>query len=152
GHGVREAPDAKPPGAARASRSHAPDDCGTPGRDGCTRSFSPCTQRYRPSPGRTAAARPRAPVRPATVARLTGMSSRKERRLRNLRTVIAGACAVASAGAFAADAPASCQARSPATLTPVIELYTSEGCSSCPPADRWLSSFKEDAAKGRVVA
>jgi hypothetical protein len=60
------------------------------------------------------------------------------------------ACVALCSGIALAASPV-CRAESPATLVPVIELYTSEGCSSCPPADRWLSTLKDEAAQGRAV-
>jgi len=71
--------------------------------------------------------------------------------MRSVSPVLAAACVALYAGGALASAPQCKAESSAATLVPVIELYTSEGCSSCPPADRWLSSLKASAAGGRAV-
>jgi hypothetical protein len=39
------------------------------------------------------------------------------------------------------QAAATCNASSGAQRVALLELYTSEGCDSCPPADRWVSAL-----------
>ena len=50
----------------------------------------------------------------------------------------------ALAGAVLPVQAQTCMAKSGTQAAPVVELYTSEGCNSCPPADRWLSALKAD--------
>ena len=44
-----------------------------------------------------------------------------------------------------------CSAKSGAETAALLELYTSEGCNSCPPADRWVSSLTPSGFKANQL-
>lgn len=57
-------------------------------------------------------------------------------------------CIAATANAAAGD---TCSVASPAHRAALVELYTSEGCDSCPPADNWLSRLAHEHPANSVI-
>ncbi len=75
----------------------------------------------------------------------------KTTRRASLPTALNKLLLVAIASSISLPAVAACFKQSPAHTVALLELYTSEGCDSCPPANEWLSEQSKQFTADQLV-
>ncbi|CAE6686412.1 hypothetical protein R69619_06968 [Paraburkholderia nemoris] len=77
--------------------------------------------------------------------------TRRDNRYVTRAIALAVALTTLFASGLASAAGAVCASHSPSHRVALVELYSSEGCNSCPPADNWLSQWKNSGASQSIV-